>query len=80
VTSRGRLFLKIGAIIALVATAYCTLWAFSSADLAFLPCNGNFALNAPTFRCRQPQIAMILSAAFLALALALLWASRASKK
>jgi hypothetical protein len=44
-----------------IASLYCLLWVFSSADLAATACGYKFSLSAPTFRCRQPQVAMILS-------------------
>jgi len=43
-----------------IASLYCLLWVFSSADLAATACDFKFSLSAPTFRCRQPQIATIL--------------------
>ena len=76
---RTRLAFKVAATLSFAAAAYCALWIWASVDLAFVPCNGTFSLSAPTFRCRQPQVAMILSALFLIVAIALLRAARAPR-
>lgn len=49
------------AVIFVFGGAYCVLWMFASADLAWSYCNGDYSLFANTFRCRQPYIAMILA-------------------
>jgi hypothetical protein len=60
---------------------YCVFWIFASADMAFVVCNNDYSLFSPTPRCRQPYVAMILAAAFLALALIVgLRARRAFKR
>lgn len=51
----------IAAVVFVLASLYCALWVFSSADLAFTACNGEYSLFAPSFRCRQPYIAIILA-------------------
>ena len=63
---------RIAAAACLLAAMYCFLWIFSSSDLAATYCNFKFSLFAPTFRCRQPQIAMLLCGLFLVIALVLI--------
>jgi hypothetical protein len=47
-------------ILLFFVSGYAFLWILSSSHLAAHYCNGEFALFHPAFRCRQPQIAMIL--------------------
>jgi len=46
--------LAILAIISFVAAGFSLLWAFSSYNLAFADCHGNFSLAAENFRCQRP--------------------------
>lgn len=48
---------------------YAVLWVFSSADLAFLACDGKFSLFATSLSCRQPYLALILFGASVLIAL-----------
>jgi len=80
VTRRGQLLLKIAVAVALAFAAWCALWVFSSADLAFVPCHGTYSLFAPTVRCRQPPLAMLLCGASLLVALGLLLIGRIAKR
>ena len=75
-TRPARIAAQIIAVALLAASAYCALWFFSSSDLAFLSCQGRFALFAATFRCRQPYIAVILGAAFLLCGVGILFTTR----
>jgi len=67
---------QIVAVVLLAASTYCAFWFFSSSDLAFLSCQGRFALFGATFRCRQPYIAVILGAAFLLCGVGILFTTR----
>ena len=49
-------FLVVCSIIAFAIAAYFFLWAISSADLAFVDCNGTYSLHAESFRCRRPVL------------------------
>jgi hypothetical protein len=80
VTRRGQLVLKIAVGVAFAFAAWCALWVFSSADLAFVPCHGNYSLFAPTFRCRQPPLAMVLCGASLLVAFGLILIGRIAKR
>jgi len=51
---------SVASTILFLASWWCLLWMFASADLAFLACDGNYSLFHEQFRCRQPNIAMIL--------------------
>lgn len=51
----------LAAVVFVLASFYCVLWIFSSASLAFPACNGEYSLFAPSFRCQQPYIAIILA-------------------
>jgi hypothetical protein len=62
---------RAGAVLALLASGYCVLWIVSSASLACASCNCHFSLLAPSFRCRQPYVALLLSVAFLIVAVVL---------
>jgi hypothetical protein len=64
--------LAIASVVLALAGLYCGLWIFSSASLSCLACNCEYSLFAPTVRCRQPYIAMILSAVCFGLCLAAL--------
>ena len=57
----------VAAVTFLAAGAYSFLWIFSSASLACVACDCTYSLFAPTFRCRQPVIAEVLSVVFLLL-------------
>ena len=80
VTRRIQLVLKIAVAAAFAFAAWCALWIFSSADLAFVPCHGTYSLFAPTFRCRQPPLAMVLCGASLLVAFSLLLIRRIAKR
>jgi hypothetical protein len=67
---------RIVAALLFFASFYWAGWIFSSTSLACTACNCEFSVFAPTFRCRQPYIAMILSAALLAAAIAILVKTR----
>lgn len=54
------MYAVVGAVLVL-AGLYCSLWIMSSASLACTACNCEYSLFAPTFRCRQPVIAIILA-------------------
>ncbi len=69
-----------GAAVLLAASIYCAMWFFAAADLAFVPCNGQFSLFAPTFRCRQPYVAAILCVVLMLSAAGLLWAARRRRR
>lgn len=43
-----------------LASWWFLLWMLASADLAFLACDGKYSLFHEQFRCRQPNIAIIL--------------------
>ena len=53
-----------GAALSLLAAGYNFLWIISSASLASGYCGGKFSLFAEEFRCRQPHLAMLLTAVF----------------
>ena len=69
----GRLLYFSAACLSGLTSLYCLLWIISSASLASGYCHNNFSLFAAEFRCRQPQIAMILTAIFGALCVYLFW-------
>ena len=70
----------LGALL-IVAGVYCSLWVFSSASLACTACNCEYSFFAPTFRCRQPVIALTLAVASFGGAVAVLVArSRLSRR
>jgi hypothetical protein len=48
-------------LLLVLAGMYCSLWVISSASLACTACNCEYSLFAPTFRCRQPVIAIMLA-------------------
>ena len=76
----AKIALVVFAVAFAFVAAYCLLWFFASSDLAFVSCNGHFSLSAPTFRCKQPPIALILTVVFVALSVsALLWSRRLSR-
>ena len=60
-----RLLFRTTATAFLMACAYCLLWVASSADLAFLVCDGKYDLFAANPRCRQPVVAGLLALVFL---------------
>ena len=60
-------FFSLAALLLLFA-AWCLLWVFSSSDMAFTECAGNYDLFSSNTRCRQPPIAGLLSLASLILA------------
>ena len=62
-----------GSLLSALASAYNLLWMISSASLASGYCRNSFSLFAEELRCRQPQIAMILTAFFAVLFLYLFW-------
>jgi hypothetical protein len=63
-------FIRVARVLASTAfflgALYSALWVFSSASLDFQACDGRYSLFAPTFRCRQPYVAGLLSAALFA--------------
>ena len=63
-----RLIGSLTAIVFVLAGLYCVLWIFSSASLACTVCNCTYSLFAPSFRCREPYVAMILVGVFFGLA------------
>jgi hypothetical protein len=63
--SARHLVLRVIAGVLLFASFYCFLWILSSASLACTACDCHYSLFAPTFRCRQPLIAEILTGLFL---------------
>jgi hypothetical protein len=67
---------RIVAALLFFASFYCVLWIVSSASLACTACNCEYSLFAPTFRCRQPYIAMILAGAFFIAAIMILVRTR----
>ncbi|MCE5232074.1 MAG: hypothetical protein ABFC67_07580 [Mizugakiibacter sp.] len=66
----------IAALTLLLVAAWSALWMLSSYSMAFADCQGSFSLFAEQFRCRQPQLTVILGVSSLLLA-ALLLALRA---
>jgi hypothetical protein len=65
---RRRASIVLAAVFALLGL-YCALWVFSSADLAFIPCDNHYSLFSSIRRCRTPYIAMIASVLFFLLAI-----------
>ncbi len=63
------------ALLSFAASCFGLLWVFSSSSLAMVACNGHFSLSSPEFRCKQPQIAIIVWLGFGALCLGLLFAA-----
>lgn len=63
-----RLLYLIAALLLLLVTAWSALWMLSSYSMAFADCQGSFSLFAERFRCRQPQLAVILGVSSLVLA------------
>ena len=61
--------LWVTALLALAASIYCAMWVLSSASLASGYCGQRMSLFAIEFRCRQPDLAMILAAVFFGIAL-----------
>ena len=45
----------------MLVSLYGLMWVVSSSHLAHDYCKGNFALFHEEFRCRQPQLALILA-------------------
>ena len=76
--SARHLVARIVAVVLLFASFYCFMWIISSASLACTACNCEYSLFAPTFRCRQPYIAMILTGVFLIAAVVILVKTRRS--
>jgi hypothetical protein len=58
-------------VVLFLASLFCFLWIFSSYSMAFTECSETYGLFAIKPRCRQPAIASILSAVFLALSIVL---------
>lgn len=54
----------IASTIFFLASWWCFLWMFASADLAFVACDGKYSLFHERFRCRQPNIAFLLWVGF----------------
>lgn len=71
-----RLLYLIAALVLLLVAAWSALWILSSYSMAFADCQGSFSLFAERFRCRQPQLVVILGVSSLVLAV-LLFALRA---
>lgn len=63
----ARILAGVVGVIAALGCVYTFLWIFSSASLASQACNAHFSLFAGSVRCRQPYIAMLMSAALLAM-------------
>ena len=61
-----------GAVLSALAAAYSFLWIVSSASLASGYCGDRFSLFADEFRCRQPHLAMSLTALFAGASIVLL--------
>lgn len=67
-----RLLYLIAALVLLLVAVWSVLWMLSSYSMAFADCQGSFSLFAERFRCRQPQLAVILGVSSLVLAVVLL--------
>lgn len=53
-TSRLGLMLGLASIVMLALAVFALLWATSAVELAFVDCNGRFAIDDPAFRCQRP--------------------------
>lgn len=73
-----RTALLTAAIVSTLAGLYCLLWAWASANLAFVPCDGHFSWTAESYRCRQPHIALSLTFLLLMVGVLLVRLSRKS--
>ncbi|HZV38352.1 MAG TPA: hypothetical protein VFF96_06360 [Pseudoxanthomonas sp.] len=56
----GRILLSILSVVAALGAIWSALWFLASADLASGYCFARFSLFAEEFRCRQPDIALVL--------------------
>ena len=54
----------VAATVFFIASGWCFLWMFASADMAFVACDGKYSLFHERFRCRQPYIALLLWGCF----------------
>jgi hypothetical protein len=64
-TSSARTWLLVVAVLLIFGALYCAMWFVSSSSLACTACNCEYSFSAPTFRCRQPPIALALGAGLL---------------
>jgi HAMP domain-containing protein len=67
-TNSARIWLLVAAVLLILGALYCAMWFVSSASLACVACNCEYSFSAPTFRCRQPPIALTLGSVLLAAA------------
>jgi hypothetical protein len=74
---RRRVSIVLAIVFALLGF-YCALWVFSSADLAFIPCDNHYSLFSSIPRCRTPYIANCVSAIFLLAICSIVFGRRAS--